>query len=56
MSNNVESIKSQDDPVKTLIRKYPRIIVLKAVFNLLDNEEKIDLESLENEVVKLLKN
>ncbi|WP_158526101.1 hypothetical protein [Petrotoga sp. 9PW.55.5.1] len=55
MSIKTEKTSSQDDPVKILIKKYPRIIILRAVFNLLEKEVELDLENLEKEAVRLLK-
>lgn len=54
--NNIESPRNYEkDPIQILIKKYPRIIVLKALFRLLDNNEPLNLVNMEEEVVKVLK-
>ncbi|HOB15539.1 MAG TPA: hypothetical protein PK894_00480 [Defluviitoga sp.] len=54
MSEGLKIQNSNEDPIKILLDKYPRIIILKAVFNLLDSNETVNLESLESEIIKLL--
>ncbi|CEP78950.1 hypothetical protein [Defluviitoga tunisiensis] len=54
MSEGLKLQNSQEDPIKILIDKYPKIIIIKAVFNLLDTQENINLENLENEIIRLL--
>ena len=54
MSEGLKIHNSQEDPIKILTDKYPKIIIIKAVFNLQDTQENVNLENLENEIIRLL--
>ncbi|GAB6189925.1 hypothetical protein JCM30566_16670 [Marinitoga arctica] len=53
---DVESKKNfnNSDPVKIILNKYPRVLVLKAVFETLKEGHKVTLIELEKKIVFLL--
>ncbi|WP_156097015.1 hypothetical protein [Mesoaciditoga lauensis] len=40
----------KSDPVKTLLSKYPRLIIIKAAFNLFREHQKISVSALERTI------
>ncbi|BBJ27902.1 hypothetical protein [Athalassotoga saccharophila] len=40
------------DPVKILIVKYPRLLIIKAAFSIFSQHKKIDLFALEDSIKK----
>ena len=53
MSEGLKLQNSQGRSIKILIDKYPKIIIVKAVLNLLDTQENVNLENLENEINRI---
>ncbi|ACM22398.1 MULTISPECIES: hypothetical protein [Thermotoga] len=42
------------DPVKEMLGKYPRILVIKAALKILKDGNKIDRERIEKTIVKIM--
>ncbi|WP_158241061.1 hypothetical protein [Thermotoga sp. KOL6] len=42
------------DPIKEMLVKYPRILVIKAALKILKNGSKIDREKIEKTIVNIM--
>jgi len=42
------------DPVKEMMSKYPRILVIKAALEILKDGKKIDRERIEKAIIKII--
>jgi uncharacterized ubiquitin-like protein YukD len=52
LSRSVISMKK--DPIKEMLVKYPRILVIKAALKILKDGNKIDRERIEKTIVKIM--
>ncbi len=44
-----------NDPVKSLSAKYPRVLVIKAMMEMMKENREIDEDSLERKIISFLK-
>ncbi len=47
--------KKEKDPVRVLSVKYPRVLVIKAMVEMLKKKEEVSVERLEKEIISLIK-
>jgi len=47
--------KKEKDPVRGLSVKYPRVLVIKAMVEMLKKKEEVSVERLEKEIISLIK-